>query len=106
MSGDAAPRIWRDIHADVDPDGSVAFAGYLAHLDGMPGGVPDLTRELVYISALTTLKATAPLAVHIARARAAGATREQIVQTVSIAAVLGGLPTLSAALAVVDAAFE
>ena len=105
MSAPTPPRIWRDVQADLDPEGHAAFAGYLAHLDGMPGGVPDLTRELVYVSALTTLKATAPLAVHIARARAAGATREQIVQTVSIAAVLGGLPTLSAALAVVDAAF-
>jgi len=102
---DAPRRIWRDMYADADPEGAARFGSYIEHIDGMPGGNDDKTRELLYVASLTALKAPAPLAVHIARATAAGASPAEIMQAISVASLLGGLPTLSAALAVYDEAF-
>jgi AhpD family alkylhydroperoxidase len=72
----------------LDPEGFAGFVALDQTVGRTDGAIPQKYRELVAIGVALTTQCPYCLDVHTANARKAGATREELAETVHIAAAL------------------
>lgn len=73
------------------------------------GALPRKTKELLGLAASAVLRCNDCIFYHIEQAKLAGATREEIIETLNVALVVGGsivIPHLRAAFAALDEIFQ
>jgi AhpD family alkylhydroperoxidase len=86
----------------ASPDLMKSFQG-LHHAAGSDGVLDAKTKELIALSIAIVVRCDGCIAFHVHDAIKAGATREEIVEALNVAVLMGGGPALMYALEAMDA---
>ena len=84
-----------DIIAELDPEYFEKLKGlYVDGTFGREGALPRKTKELIMIGITCALSRPRGVRLHIERALALGATPREVLETVEVATIPGGMPGL------------
>lgn len=93
------PQIARDLSQEIAtlrkgiPDTMAAFSG-LARAATADGSLDKKTKELVAIAIAVALRCDGCIAFHVKAARGAGATRDELLETIAMSIYMGGGPSM------------
>ena len=95
-------NLWRFFDKDLAKDMSLYITGQMYAREK----IPDTTRQLIPVAALTVLSKPEELALHIHAALNVGCTREEVAEVIFQTSIYGGVPAANTALSTLKKVLE